>query len=197
MQRKALMPGARRWRALRTSNRSMHSVTPAHLTCPPRYLAWRKLIKTVRSLPEREMLHRLNAGINALIGHGEDSDVFNRQRPLGITHGVPANRWRLRGLHDPEIRQPARTWFFESPASHRRCAGYAAQDRSRRAGGSGIPSGVLVLDNLTDEPYCASADAALSTDLFGQPFRSLGAYRNTADLDAVRTKIETSSLARG
>lgn len=46
------------------------------LKCPPKYVAWRRLLAAIRDLPAREQLARLNRGINGLISHGNDADIF-------------------------------------------------------------------------------------------------------------------------
>ncbi|NNE21708.1 MAG: hypothetical protein HKN11_03785, partial [Rhizobiales bacterium] len=46
------------------------------LNCPPKYVAWRQLLAAIRGLPAHEQLARLNRGVNALIRHGEDADIF-------------------------------------------------------------------------------------------------------------------------
>lgn len=46
------------------------------LNCPPKFLAWRQLLRTIRNLPRGEQLARLNRGINKLISHGDDADIF-------------------------------------------------------------------------------------------------------------------------
>ncbi len=47
------------------------------LSCPPKYQDWRALLSEIRHLPEDQQLARLNRGINALISHGEDADIFS------------------------------------------------------------------------------------------------------------------------
>jgi predicted transglutaminase-like cysteine proteinase len=47
------------------------------LRCPPKYLAWRALLQSVRDLTGREQLARLNRGINKLIRYRSDRDIFS------------------------------------------------------------------------------------------------------------------------
>ncbi|MDH3740731.1 MAG: transglutaminase-like cysteine peptidase [Hyphomicrobiales bacterium] len=121
------------------------------LNCPPKYVAWRQLLAAIRGLPTHEQLARLNQGVNALISHGEDADIFRVR-----DHWAAPMEFLQTGGDCEDYTILKYASLLELGYSDHQLRIAVVRDTRRRQDHAVLAvassQGVIVLDSLTDTP---------------------------------------------
>ncbi|MGI9465015.1 MAG: transglutaminase-like cysteine peptidase, partial [Aestuariivirgaceae bacterium] len=121
------------------------------LSCPPRYRKWRRLLNDVKGLPKADQLKRLNAGINALIEHRDDTDVFAAR-----DYWAAPMEFLLNGGDCEDYTILKYASLLKLGYSDRQLRIAVVRDVSRRIDHAVLAvadaQGAIILDNMSDTP---------------------------------------------